>query len=400
MHTNGPVNPDNALDRLRCRLLADPSLWAPLGDIADANQFTAAVMTLAGGLGLPVDEQAIQAALRPLLPGAAPVSGLRFTDPPPSKDWLPVSTFWWGRQLCLRWSWFGTRPVREPFYGDSAQRTLFRPFNRFLRFVTPIEALGPWLEAHPGLQPNGFVFHMSRCGSTLVSQMLAAPARHVAISEAPPIDDVVRARTVRPDLTEDEQARWLTWIVAALGQPRGEANRYFIKLDCWHTPWLPLFRRAFPEVPWMFLYREPVEVLESHRTMPGIQSIPGFFGQDLFGIDHLFQPDDLPGHLARFLAVICEPVVQLHASLGGLLVNYRELPAAIHTRILPHFGVDLDAEDRAAMDAASRLDAKKPHQPFTPDEAAKQKSATEAARAAAALHLSDVYRRLETARLQ
>jgi hypothetical protein len=230
--------------------------------------------------------------------------------------------------------------------------------------------------------------------------MLAAPARHVAISEAPPIDDVVRARIVRPDLTEDEQARWLTWIVAALGQPRGEASRYFIKLDCWHTPWLPLFRRAFPDVPWIFLYREPVEVMESHRLIPGIQSIPGFFGQDLFGIDHLFQPDDLPGHLARFLAVICEPAVQLHAPFGGLLVNYRELPAAMHTRILPLFGIDLDAEDRLAMDAASRLDAKKPHQPFTPDEEAKQKSATEAIRAAAALHVDDVYRRLEAARLQ
>lgn len=305
-----------------------------------------------------------------------------------------------GATTLRAWAWFGPRPLRDPFYGNSAQRSQFRPFNRFLRFVTPIEALGPWLKTHPGIQPSGFVFHMSRCGSTLVSQMLAASPRHVAISEAPPIDDVVRAPLFRRDLSDDETIRWLTWIVAALGQPRGDANRYFIKLDTWHTPWLPLFRRAFPDVPWIFLYREPVEVLESHRKMPGVQSVPGFFGHDLFGIDRLFQSDDLPGHLARFLAAVCEPVAQHHATSGGLLVNYRELPAAMHTRILPHFGIALDAEDRALMDAASRIDAKTPHRTFAPDTEAKQRSATDAARIAADRYLRDVYQRLETARLQ
>jgi hypothetical protein len=53
-------------------------------------------------------------------------------------------------------------------------------------------------------------------------------------------------------------------MVAALGQARAGETRLFLKLDCWHMRDLPLFRRAFPNTPWVFLYRDPVEVLVSH----------------------------------------------------------------------------------------------------------------------------------------
>jgi hypothetical protein len=148
-------------------------------------------------------------------------------------------------------------------------------------------------------------------------------------------------------------------------------------------------------VPWIFLYRDPVEVLVSHRIMPGALAMPGIPGQDLFGLDHLFEPDDLDGHVARFLAAVCEPVARDHARYGGLLVNYRELPGAMNTRILPHFGIVVSADDQIEMDTASRFDAKKPGSAFTSDEATKQKAATDAVRAAADLYLGDVYRRLE-----
>jgi|GEM_PF-4170580 len=99
MQTNGPADPDTPLDRLRVRLVMEPALWAPLADIADPAQFAAALMTLAGDFGLPVADDALQAALRPILPGADLMAEPRATDPPPSKDWLPIATFWWGRQL-------------------------------------------------------------------------------------------------------------------------------------------------------------------------------------------------------------------------------------------------------------------------------------------------------------
>jgi len=81
-----------------------------------------------------------------------------------------------------------------------------------------------------------------------------------------------------------------------------------------------------------------------------------------------------------------------------LLVNYRELPEALFTAILPHFGVACDETDRAAMTEATRYDAKTPSMTFAPDSEAKQRGASGATRAAAERWLRDPYSRLEALR--
>jgi hypothetical protein len=80
-------------------------------------------------------------------------------------------------------------------------------------------------QLHPGLPPTGFIFHMSRCGSTLVSQMLASIPDNVVISEAGPIDAVVQAQATLPDLDHDRHAEWLRGVIGALGQPRTGGER-------------------------------------------------------------------------------------------------------------------------------------------------------------------------------
>ena len=62
----------------------------------------------------------------------------------------------------------------------------------------------------------------------------------------------------------EQRIEWLRGVVSALGQPRlGTEKHLFIKFDAWKVLDLPLIRRAFPAVPWIFLYRDPVEVLTS-----------------------------------------------------------------------------------------------------------------------------------------
>ena len=156
---------------------------------------------------------------------------------------------------------------------------------------------------------------MSRCGSTLVSQMLAALPSNIVVSEASPIDTVVQAGRWRPDLSEDRQALWLNSIIGALGQKRsGNEQRYFVKLDCWHTLALPLFRRAFPAVPWVFLYRDPVEVLVSQLRIPGTQMIPGSVGPDLYGLERSYGPGTAEDYYAQVLAKVTEPAVAHYAA--------------------------------------------------------------------------------------
>jgi len=325
--------------------------------------------------------------------GGAPARA-RVTGLPPS-GWLPARAFWQGEELYVGWSYFGDLPLVEPFFEDSLRRAMESPFNLLFQYATPIARLPDWLAARPGLSPRGFIFHMSRCGSTLVTQMLAALPHNLVLSEAPPLDEVVQARARKAGVNEDQQVLWLAWIMSALAQPRRGEQALFVKLDSWHTLALPLFRRAFPSVPWVFLYRDPVEVLVSQMEAPGIHTVPTLRGAHILWTDAPFEPHRREDYCARILARICEPVAAHAREGGGRLINYRELPAATWTSILPHFGIAVSARDRAVMAKAARYDAKIPGMAFTPDVEDKQAAATPAVRSAAQERLGNLYTQFE-----
>jgi hypothetical protein len=234
---------------------------------------------------------------------------------------------------------------------------------------------------------------MSRCGSTLAAQMLAASPDNVVLSEAAPINAI----TQDADLDNEAKVTLLRAMVAVLGQARNGERRLFLKLDCWHSRDLPLFRRAFPDTPWVFLYREPVEVMVSQTRRRGVQMSPSLVPPATFGID---LPDGVPNddYCARVLAAVSEAAAQHYPAGGGRLVNYRQLPEALFTEILPHFGVITSEAEAALMLAATARDAKAPEQAFAPDVQDKQQAATPALRAICERRLDAVYQRLEAIR--
>src|SRR5438034_4345344 len=141
--------------------------------------------------------------------------------------------------------------------------------------------------------------------------MLAALPSTIVVSEAPPIDAIVQAYRLMPEMGEERYAHWLASLIGAFGHRRsGDERHFFVKLDSWHTIALPLFRRAFPAVPWVFLYRDPVEVIVSQLRMPGLQMLPGGIGPQLYGIERSYGANMAEDYYARVLAMVCEPVVR------------------------------------------------------------------------------------------
>ncbi|MEA3032971.1 MAG: hypothetical protein QOH86_987, partial [Sphingomonadales bacterium] len=162
--------------------------------------------------------------------------------------------------------------------------------------------------------------------------------------------------------------------------------------DSWHTLALPLFRAAFPKVPWVFLYRNPIEILVSQMRQRGPQTVPQLIPPAFYGLD---AAPDVPAedYCARVLERIAAAALD-HAE-GGLAVDYSELPAAVEARILPHFGVSPDPAEAGAFAAAAERDAKEPGRVFRADAAEKREGATDAVKAAAATHLASVHAALE-----
>jgi hypothetical protein len=376
-------------DRLREMLLADSAAGAELLEIWSPETFAARLCGLASGRGLRLEEADVAARLA--VASARNHPTLRMT---PAAGWLPAAVAGDGAGAQIRWVFMGARRLTEPTYEESVTAAEGRPFNRLFGFSTLLASLAPPTAA---LAPSGFIFHMSRCGSTLVAQMLAASPANIVIAEAPPLDAVISVDAAAAGLDAAGHAALLRAMVGALGQPRGEARCVFLKLDSWHIHALPLLRRAFPATPWVFLYREPVEVMVSHRRRAGLQVTPGMLPPSVLG-GAAWDGGSLEDYAARVLAAVCERAAHEVAAGGGLLVNYAELPAALGQRILPHFGMTATTDELAAMEAAATRDAKDPLTPFTPDSASKRAAATSEIRAAVARHLAAPYERLEALR--
>ena len=300
-------------------------------------------------------------------------------------DWMPVRVYPDDGRYFVDWCWMGDARFIEPFFDLTIEKRMRLPFNLAFRHRTPVETLK---EVDRGLDPTGFIFHMSRCGSTLVSQMLAAVGSNIVISEAPPVDNVIRSAAGR-----DKRIEMLRDLVGAYARPRNGERHFFIKFDSWSTLDLDLVEEAFPNVPWVFLYREPVEVIASHMIKRGSQMVPGAMQHLLPGLDlmNVLQMS-AEEYCARVLGRFCDAAITRAESPGAMFVNYDRLPEAL-SAILKHFGVEFSVTDMERMNAAASFDAKTPGVTFTPDSERKRAGATDEARRAAAL-LEPLHQRL------
>lgn len=316
------------------------------------------------------------------------------------RDWVPIRVYRSGSELMVDWCYAGSTRFTQPFFDDTVQQMFRRPFSLLFRHQTSFEFLGELCDAQPGLAPTGFIFHMSRCGSTLVAQMLAALEGNIVISEAPPIDSAIRTAEDELATYTAARAQRLKWMVAALGRTRSDRERhYFIKFDSWNTLDLPLIGEAFPDVPWIFLYRDPVEVIVSQMRQRGSQMIPGALAKQMPDID-LNDALRMPAeeYCARVLARICESALDHADDRNALLVNYNELPEAVTGVIREHFRVSYTPEEIEQMRHSAQFNAKTPQMFFAPDSEEKRNEASDTARAAAETWVNPLYRKLEDMR--
>lgn len=379
------------LDALRRALIATPGELDRIAMLPRPEAITA-LCAYGSACGFDLAEEALRNTLRPDPLGLDRYDLRQATgEARLSPFWLPVGLASDGVQMLVEWAHFGTAPLDRPFFEEHLRHARQHPVSQLFQWRTP---LGNLASADPGGPLlDGLVFHMSRCGSTLVAQALAAMPGHVVLSEPSPFDALLQLCAAREDIARETRVALLRGMAAMLASERGEpVRRRFLKTDCWHAGALPLLRAAFPDTPWIFLHRDPREVLISHERMPGAQTMPGPHAA-LVGID---EPDAVPSldFTARVLAATCDRAAD-HATLGGgLFLDYAELPEAFLTRILPHFGIVPDAAERAAIAAAIARDAKEPFKPFDPQERAPRAAASAAVIAASDRHLAPAVERL------
>ncbi len=266
--------------------------------------------------------------------------------------------------LHVDWCHLGRLRLLEPFFFETILHAMREPFNLAFQQRTPIDALG---ELPPGLPIAGFVFHMSRCGSTLVSQALAAFESNIVVAEAVPIRSVLRALATGR-ATPAQAETWLKGLVNAFAQPRYSYEaRLVVKLMGADVLDIALFRRVFPDVPWIFLTRDPAEILASHAAAGSIDLMRGQIPPARLGLaesDVWSMPDNV--YQAHALAAFAAAAQAAHAGGSGLILDYAELPDALWTRVLPHLGLVPNAGAIEVMRDVGRRHSKRPDVPFSP----------------------------------
>lgn len=208
----------------------------------------------------------------------------------------------------------------------------------------------------------GLVLHASRCGSTLVLRALETWPGVVVVDEPPVLDEALTS------VRKGGDRAGLAAVLTELGET---GERVIVKTDAWHVLELPGLLAAAGDVPWLFVHRDPAEILVSHAAEPGSHTVPGVLDEVWFGPPRSVHP--LP-HAAAVLAAIFSAAAA-HADARNLL-DHAELPDAVTTRVAGHFGLAPAEVDVSALDAVLARHAKRPYLAYVDDRAGKQAAVT------------------------
>jgi hypothetical protein len=231
--------------------------------------------------------------------------------------------------------------------------------------------------------PAGIVFHVARCGSTLVSQLLKQQGQCVVYSEPLPCNEVLLPPHPWP---RHELVAALRTLGDAFARHAGQP--YVLKLSSWNTLFCDVVAEAFPTTPWVLSLRDPVEVAVSLLARPAgwMQGDGGAPAALRRAVDPEARSRTPEEFVARLYGAFCDAASRLDPARGRLL-DYAELPEAIWTKVAPHFRLAVDDARRGRMQQAARADAKAPPgtaSEFASDAGHKQAAATPALRAAIA----------------
>ena len=296
--------------------------------------------------------------------------------------WIPTQCVLANQRSTITWTNFAGRSFDDPFFDQTVRRVgnELEHYESDLRHQPPIETSAI-------LEPTAFIFHMSRCGSTLFSNCMRALDDTIVISEAQPCNAALTpySETLWPFKSTEwaaERDRLLRLFIAHLGQRlKGGECRLFFKFTSWNTVRLGIIRALWPATPWIFLSRDPVEVMVSNLAAnTGWMTLKDWPAQTraLFGWrdsdSSAMSPEE---YCARVLGQFCWTARNLKSSRDAVL-DYRDLNLTRVIRVLGRLNIEPSAEEIARMAAQFGIYAKDPLQAqgFEDDSTQKRQRAT------------------------
>lgn len=322
-----------------------------------------------------------------------------------------------GEFCSVDWSKYKIDPPSTPMFKDLTKPSCNK-HNTFTydlkRIVTIATSTTDYPNVH-AMQPSGFIFHESRCGSTLVANALTAmdPQQNRVYSESkPPIAALKACGIGGTQCPPHIAAELFQDVVYIMGRTRDpHETGLFFKIQSLGSKYADVATEAFPNTPWIFVYRDPVQIMMSQMRngVDKANCVTHLDGADLekeeegilvsFGTtERKLIPEE---KCALHLRTLCDAAIAaINRSKGmGLAVNYDNLVHKLIETVLPHhFKLTVTTERRERIInvggsySKGRVDKAKE---WEDDSEEKERKATSAVRAASKKFLLESYNALE-----
>ena len=291
-------------------------------------------------------------------------------------SWLPIRAALRPEGLYLALRQVAPAELQDAFMQETVVRL---PAPETLVHVPRAELVRQPLERPPA----GLIFHVARCGSTLISQILKRCGDVVVYAEPLPINEILLPPQPWP---RADVVAALRTVGAALARHAGRP--YVLKFSSWNTLYCDVLAEAFPQSPWALCLRDPAEVAVSL-----LKDAPGWLkdtDEPARRLARVIDPHSTSRsreeYFARLYAAFCDAAMQLDPAQGKLLM-YETLPAVVWDVLAPHFSLTIDEPQRQQMIQTASLYSKAPvgrPKGFAADTATKQAAVSTALRQAIA----------------
>jgi hypothetical protein len=262
-----------------------------------------------------------------------------------------------------------TGHATEPFQDETILCYRQQLFNQIIQPCSSLEFVAQQSTNMADVQPAGFIFHLSRCGSTLISGCLSELESTCVFSESPLLTELL----LDDGLSLPEQQFFLRSFINLQAAVFPHRPQMIIKWNAWDIFRWELIGSLYPQVPAIFLVRDPVEILASHQRMPGWHMAGDM---RLAGIHPVFSLSDSNQTLlmrrSQVLAALLAEMNKYQNNPGVLPVDYPSLDAEKIKQICHHFSILPPAESFPKITQRLQFHSKTPGVVFANDSGTKQ----------------------------
>ncbi len=286
---------------------------------------------------------------------------------PPLLHWIPYKLVKQNQEYFFEWIYLGEKRFNEPFFEETILKCRALVENsKGLKVLSHAQAILEWSQPINAVKPIAFIFHVSRCGSTMLSQAITLSERNIVIPEVPILDDILR----EPDMSEDFRIQLFMAVLKFLGQIRfPKQQNLILKMDSWHLMYLEQLRSYFPKLPFVILTRQPEEILKSHKRNRGMHMVPSLLPASMFGTtDAIPSAEKLDDYAAWVLQKYYLAIERFrHTDQNLVVCDYSQGFKQIINCYLEITGEQFSTEESDLVDARLKKHSKKPDVTFEGD---------------------------------